>query len=65
MKQTAIQQKKCPECARFMVSINLDVRGEQQTLRSCSHCDLRIWETQEGTTTLDVVLDSLAQGETA
>lgn len=65
MLQPAIQEKKCPKCARSMVAITLDVRGEQQTLRSCSHCDLRIWETQEGTTTLDVVLDTLAQGDAA
>lgn len=48
-----------------MVAIALDVHGQKQTLRSCSHCDLRLWEADGGATTLNDVLDTIAQGEAA
>jgi len=43
-----------------MASITLDIDGEKRTLRSCSHCDLRLWEAEQGHTTLDNVLEALA-----
>lgn len=63
MKQPAIQVKSCPKCARDMVGLQLRIEGQPRTLRSCSHCDLRIWETAEGQTTLGRVLDQLAESE--
>ncbi len=63
MKQPAIQVKSCPKCARDMVALQLRIEGQARTLRSCSHCDLRIWETEQGRTTLGNVLDQLAEAE--
>lgn len=63
MKQPSIQTKKCPKCARGMVAIRLKIEDEPRTLRSCSYCDIRIWESEEGKTTLDSVLSKLAEAE--
>jgi len=63
VKQSGIQTKRCPKCSRDMVGLQLKINERPRTLRSCSHCDLRIWETDEGHTTLDTVLDQLAQAE--
>lgn len=63
MKQPGIQTRCCPKCERDMVALRLRIDGQPRTLRSCSYCDLRIWETKEGRTTLDSVLDSLAEAE--
>ena len=60
MKQPSMQSKKCPKCVRVMASITLDIDGAQRTLRSCSHCDIRLWESEDGKTTLDNVLQALA-----
>lgn len=60
MKQPSIQSKKCPKCVRMMASITLDIDGGKRTLRSCSHCDIRLWETEDGNTTLDNVLSALS-----
>ena len=46
-----------------MVAIRLKIEDEPRTLRSCSHCDLRIWETDTGKTTLNSVLSQLAEAE--
>ena len=63
MKQPSIQTKSCPKCERDMVAIRLKIEDEPRTLRSCSHCDLRIWETDTGKTTLNSVLSQLAEAE--
>lgn len=63
MKQPSIQTKRCPKCSRDMVALQLTIDEQPRTLRSCSHCDLRIWETQDGNTTLDSVLTQLAEAE--
>ena len=60
MRQTSIQQRKCRRCTRMMVSITLDIEGLQRTLRSCSHCDIREWESESGNTSLDGVLGELS-----
>lgn len=60
MKQTSVQQKKCPKCARLMVALTLDIENEKRTLRSCSHCDVREWETTAGAISLEGVLDELS-----
>ena len=44
----------------MMVSITLDIEGLQRTLRSCSHCDIREWESESGNTSLDGVLGELS-----
>ncbi len=43
-----------------MVSITLDIDGGFRTLRSCSYCDVREWESAAGGVTLDGVLDELS-----
>jgi len=63
MKQPGIQAKRCPKCSRDMVALRLRIDEHPRTLRSCSYCDLRIWETEEGRTTLGSVLDQLAEAE--
>lgn len=46
-----------------MVALQLRIEDQPRTLRSCSHCDLRIWETEDGHTTLDNVLSQIAEAE--
>ncbi len=54
---------KCPNCRiKELVVIEMTVGGEQVRLHSCSGCDLRWWETSEGTTSLAGVLDLAAVG---
>ena len=55
-----MQTRKCYRCERQMVTITLEIGGEEKTLRSCSNCDIREWETNDGGETLDGVLDELA-----
>lgn len=36
----------CPVCRdKRLVEIHVNLRGSQLTLRSCSHCETRWWET--------------------
>jgi len=42
-----------------MVSITLAIAERSRQLRSCSYCDIREWETDEGTTALRDVLAEL------
>jgi len=42
-----------------MVSITLAIAERSRRLRSCSYCDIREWETDEGTTELRDVLAEL------
>ncbi|MGC8626972.1 MAG: hypothetical protein ACP5VR_05330 [Acidimicrobiales bacterium] len=52
---------KCPNCqTKELVVIEMVVGGQRVTLRSCSACDLRWWETAEGTASLADVLDLAA-----
>jgi transcription elongation factor Elf1 len=52
---------KCPNCrTKELVVIEMVVGGRRVTLHSCSSCDLRWWETTEGTTSLAEVLDLAA-----
>lgn len=44
-----------------MVALRLEIDGEQRILRSCSHCDLRTWESAAGATDLAQILDDLAE----
>jgi transcriptional regulator NrdR family protein len=49
---------KCPKCqTRELVVIEMRVGGEMVTLRSCSACDVRWWETRNGALSLSGVLD--------
>lgn len=48
---------KCPNCEREMVVIEMVVGGWRLALHSCSHCDLRWWESQDGVLSLAGVLD--------
>lgn len=43
-----------------MVSLNLEIDGAMRTLHSCSHCDLRIWEAAGEMSSLEGVLDEIA-----
>lgn len=60
MKQSSVQQKKCPKCARLMVALTLDIENEKRTLRSCSHCDIREWEAPDRAISLEGVLSELS-----
>jgi transcription elongation factor Elf1 len=52
------QAMKCPSCrTRELVVINMVVKGEPITFRSCSSCDRRWWEGLDGPVELDAVLD--------
>ena len=53
---------RCPKCNREQVVIKMTVRGEALTLHSCSPCDLRWWEADEGVLPLAGVLDLAAAG---
>ena len=55
------QTTTCIRCSRQMVVITLLVNEQPRTLRSCSHCDIREWETMTGNTSLSGVLDDLSQ----
>lgn len=44
-----------------MVTISLHIEVGARTLRSCSHCDIREWETEVGQTTLGGVLEDIAE----
>ena len=51
---------RCPKCNREQVVIKMTVRGEALTMHSCSPCDLRWWEADEGVLPLAGVLDLAA-----
>ena len=53
------QVRECERCGRVMVSITLAIAERSRQLRSCSYCDIREWETDEGTTALRDVLAEL------
>lgn len=39
----------CPKCrARRLVEIEVAVSGRPMTLHSCSNCDVRWWDNEEG-----------------
>ena len=44
-----------------MVAITLEIAAQPRTLRSCSHCDVREWETDSGDTSLSGVLSDLTE----
>jgi transcription elongation factor Elf1 len=51
--------RECKRCGRVMVSITLAIAERSRRLRSCSYCDIREWETDEGSTALLEVLSEL------
>jgi hypothetical protein len=52
----------CPACRRrHLVVIHMQVGEEPVTLRTCSHCDGRWWESLDGRLSLNAVLDLAAQ----
>jgi transcriptional regulator NrdR family protein len=52
---------KCPRCRTHeLVVIDMVIGGEPVRLRSCSTCDARWWETEDGALPLSSVL-ALAQ----
>jgi transcription elongation factor Elf1 len=54
---------KCPNCqTREMVVIGMVMSGRSVALNSCSSCDLRWWETQDGSLSLAGVLNLAAVG---
>jgi len=54
---------KCPNCqTRELVTIEMVVSGEPVVLNSCSPCDLRWWQSDEGLLSLRGVLDLAAVG---
>ena len=55
-----MEASACPRCRQRMVVINIDLRGEELTLRACSRCDVRSWVRDGEPTTLDGVLDLAA-----
>jgi transcription elongation factor Elf1 len=49
---------RCPSCqATQLVEIFVTVRDRQLTMRSCSHCELRWWDSDGENVVLDEVLD--------
>lgn len=53
--------RKCERCDRVMVSITLAIRERPRRLRSCSYCDIREWESEEGELALGNVLNELSE----
>lgn len=51
----------CLRCERQMVAITLEIAEQPRTLRSCSHCDVREWESDSGDTSLSGVLSDLTE----
>jgi hypothetical protein len=52
----------CPSCQRrHLVVIHMRVGDEPVTLRTCSYCDGRWWESLDGRLSLNAVLDLAAQ----
>ncbi len=52
--------KKCPKCNRSMVALTLTIDDADRVLRSCSYCDVRMWEDHDGErTSLAGVLEEL------
>lgn len=56
--------RNCHRCDRRMVAITLEIAEQLRTLRSCSHCDIREWETDAGGTNLTGVLADLSEAST-
>jgi len=44
-----------------MVAITLEIGAEPKTLRSCSYCDIRQWESGSSRIHLDGILGQLSQ----
>jgi len=42
----------CPHCDGPLVCIELTLEGDPLTMRSCSRCDLRYWDREQGETDL-------------
>ncbi len=53
----------CPTCGAPLVTITIHVGAGERRLCSCAKCDLRWWEMDGQTTTLDGVIDDLGQPE--
>jgi len=49
----------CPKCsARHLVEIGVTLQGRSVTLHSCSRCDSRWWDDEQGETIdLDQIID--------
>jgi hypothetical protein len=50
----------CPRCRHTLVTIRLDLAKGARTLRSCSNCDLRAWQTDDGPIALDGLLSDIS-----
>ena len=49
---------KCPSCqASQLVEIIVNVADRELTMRSCSHCELRWWDSDGQNMALDEVLE--------
>ena len=55
-----LTEMRCPNCNREQVVIKMTVKGEELSLHSCSPCDLRWWEADNGIVSLAGVLDLAA-----
>lgn len=53
--------RRCERCDRVMVSITLAIAERSRRLRSCSYCDIREWESEDGGVALDSVLHELSE----
>lgn len=60
MKRSEVRPTKCAKCQRDMVSLNLEIESAKRTLHSCSNCDIRIWEDEGSSVSLETVLDEIA-----
>ena len=49
----------CPQCHGSLVSIRIEAE-HGLTLKSCSHCDLRMWDDGERRIALDEVIAGLS-----
>ena len=47
-----------------MVSITLAIAERSRRLRSCSYCDVREWDADDGSIDLQGVLDELTEAST-
>lgn len=52
---------RCPTCrATTLVGIDLQIKGERVTMRSCARCELRWWEKDGERLALPSVLEFVA-----
>lgn len=54
----------CDGCGAANVEINLQIDGEQLTMRSCSFCDTRSWHRGDTEVDLNGVLADLSSTQT-